>query len=142
VQVTEYDAPVGLYPARLPMKADAKGFMYWLPVVAFAVVIFCLSAISKPHLLFPLAWAGGDKTLHAIEYGLLAILCYRAFRNATGNWAARNAFILALLASAAYGLTDEWHQYFVPFRTPEGLDLLADSIGCLSALVAWRHIAE
>jgi hypothetical protein len=144
VQVTEYDVPVGLYPSSKPMLGlEAKGLAYWLPVMAFAALIFCLSAISKPQLYFPLlSWAGGDKAVHALEYGTLAILCYRAFRNATGYWAAKNAFVLALFASAAYGLTDEWHQYFVPFRSPEGLDLLADSVGCLSALLAWRHIAE
>jgi VanZ family protein len=143
VQVTEYDTPVGLYPPAKPsLSLEAKGFIYWLPVIAFAVLIFCLSAIPKPQLYFPLLWTGGDKAVHAIEYGMLAILCYRAFRNATGYWAARNAFVLALFASAAYGLTDEWHQYFVPFRSPEGLDLLADSLGCLSALLTWRHIAK
>jgi hypothetical protein len=143
VQVTEYEVPVGLYPpAKPPLKVEARGTVYWLPVIAFAVLIFCVSAIPKPQLLFPFAWGGGDKAVHAIEYGMLAILCYRALRNATGYWAARNAFTLALFASAAYGLTDEWHQYFVPFRSPEGLDLLADSLGCLSALLAWRHIAE
>jgi VanZ family protein len=144
VQATNFEAPVAVYPSTKPtLPLDAKGVQYWIPVFGFAVLIFCLSAIPKPEVYLPvLAWLGSDKAAHAIEYGMLAILCYRAFRNAGGYWAARNAFMLAMFASAGYGLTDEWHQYFVPFRSADGFDLLADSLGCLSALLAWRHIVE
>jgi len=38
---------------------------------------------------------------------------------------------------AVYGITDELHQYFVPSRSAEGLDALADALG--SFLGAWLY---
>jgi VanZ family protein len=117
--------------------------MYWIPVGLFAALIFCLSSIPTPEMYLSfLQWILGDKVAHALEYGALSILCYRAFRHGSGSWAARHAFVLAVVASAAYGMTDEWHQYFVPSRSADGLDLLADTAGAVSVLMGWRHIVE
>ena len=49
----------------------------------------------------------------------------------------KNAFWAVLLA-VGYGVTDEWHQSFVPGRTPELRDLLADAVGStFGAGVVW-----
>src|SRR5688572_1117866 len=79
---------------------------YWIPVVVYAGLIFYLSAQTRPSpatmwLLIHL----GDKPLHAIEYGILGILCYRAFRHAAGAQAAQSALLLAVVASTVYGVT-------------------------------------
>jgi len=39
--------------------------------------------------------------------------------------------LYSLLASILYGATDEFHQVFVPGRTPEIYDLVADGVGAL-----------
>ena len=114
---------------------------YWIPVVAYAGLIFYLSAQTRPSpaamwLLIQL----GDKPLHAIEYGILGILCYRAFRYAAGARAARSALLLAVVASTVYGVTDEIHQAFVPPRVPDGWDLLADSIGATVTASVWHWL--
>jgi VanZ family protein len=77
----------------------------------------------------------GDKTLHGIEYGVLGILTYRAFRYAGGAWSASHALLLAIVASTTYGLTDEIHQFFVPLRHADMWDLLTDAVG--SSVAAW-----
>ena len=49
----------------------------------------------------------------------------------------RNAWWAVLLA-VVYGATDEWHQSFVPGRTPELRDLFADAVGsAFGASVVW-----
>ena len=59
--------------------------VYWGPVVGYAGMVFFLSAQSHPEEQLPsfLLEEVSDKVLHAVEYGILALLCYRAFR-----WAA------------------------------------------------------
>jgi VanZ family protein len=116
---------------------------YWLPVAAYAGLIFYLSSLSQPEEYVPSLLAElGDKVLHAMEFGMLGILCYRAFRHAAGAWAAHYALFLAVAASVGYALTDEVHQAFVPLREPDAWDLLADSIGASIAAFGWRWMDE
>jgi len=112
---------------------------YWLPVLGYAGLIFFLSSLSHPEELVPsLFQIVGDKTLHAIEYGILAILCYRAFRHAAGSWGAQYALVLSIVAASLYGVSDEIHQAFVFSRVSSGWDFLADSVGAVFASVGWR----
>lgn len=110
---------------------------YWLPAVLYAGVIFFLSAQSHPEDQLPsfLFKEVSDKVLHAVEYGILSFLCYRAFRWAAGPAVARQAVVLAILTASVYGLTDEVHQAFVPLREASWQDWLADTIGATLAAV-------
>ena len=60
-----------------------------------------------------------DKALHFGVYAALGLLFVRAFRGEGTGWIAAAA--LALLATSAYGASDEWHQLFTPGRQ-SGLD--------------------
>jgi VanZ family protein len=110
---------------------------YWMPVALYAGTIFYLSAQSHPEDQLPLFLLRdvSDKVLHAVEYGILSLLCYRAFRRAAGPAVARQAVMLAILTASAYGLTDEVHQAFVPLREASWQDWLADTIGATVAAV-------
>ncbi len=74
----------------------------------------------------------GDKVLNAMEFGMLGILCYRAFRHAAGAWAAHYALLLAVAASVGYALTDEVHQFFVAGRDASVHDLRSDLVGSIA----------
>ena len=105
---------------------------YWGPVCGYAGLIFYLSSQPHPEESLP-SFVGlfSDKVLHVVEYGVLGGLCYRAFQwGATAPWRSW-AIPLAVLVTALYGLSDEVHQSFVPFRESSGLDWLADSIGAV-----------
>ena len=116
---------------------------YWLPVAAYAGLIFYLSSLSHPEEYIPsLLGELGDKVLHAMEYGVLSVLCYRAFRHGAGAWAARYALRLAIVAAATYGVTDEVHQAFVPLREAEAGDLLMDMIGAAIGARGWSWTVE
>ena len=84
-----------------------------------------------------------DKHEHFFFYGILAALSLRALAN--GDWRRiRLASVIgAILISSAYGVSDEFHQRFVPGRTYDVLDMAADAIGSAAAaslLWAWSII--
>ncbi|MDE3018924.1 MAG: VanZ family protein [Nitrospirota bacterium] len=124
--------------------ADAlRPWRYWVPVGAYAGLIFCFSSQSvAPGPTIWILELVGDKGVHAVEFGLLGLLCYRAFRYAAGARAARSALWLAILASTGYGVTDEIHQAFVPLREPSPWDVLADGAGASVVSSLWHRFIE
>jgi VanZ family protein len=115
---------------------------YWVPVALYAGTIFYLSDQLHPQEKLPsfLFEEFSDKTLHAVEYGILALLCYRAFRWASGPAVARQAVLLAIVTASVYGMTDEVHQTFVPLRESGWEDWLADTIGAAIGALSWRFL--
>jgi VanZ family protein len=96
--------------------------------------IFYVSSLSHP----PLPAGIGDKSAHTAAYMLLAGLVVRALM---GGLPARVNWVTALSALAitiAYGASDEFHQSFVPGRTADVLDWVADARGAvLGTAVCW-----
>ncbi len=113
---------------------------YWMPVVLYAGAIFFLSAQSHPEEQLPsfLLKEVSDKVLHAVEYAVLGGLCYRAFRWGLSGQVAARALIIAIVTASLYGVTDEVHQLFVPFRESSWQDWLADTIGAVIGALSWR----
>ena len=117
-------------------------FWYWVPVVLYAGTIFYLSAQSHPEDDLPsfLFEDVSDKVLHAVEYAGLGGLCYRAFRWGVSGQVASHALLFAIVTASLYGITDEMHQLFVPFRESGWQDWLADTIGAVIGATSWRFI--
>jgi VanZ family protein len=80
--------------------------------------------------------AGIRKAMHVLEFGVLALLWYRALRPAQGNWNAQVGMV-AFALSAAFAGVDEFHQTFVPSRTGQLVDVGWDSLGAALALIAY-----
>src|SRR5215217_4052296 len=116
---------------------------YWIPVAGYTTLIFYLSAQSHPEQELPsFIMLFSDKLLHGIEYAVLGGLCYRAFRWGTNDIVARHAMLLAIFASSFYGMTDEVHQWFVPFRESTWQDWIADTTGAAIGTAAFHWIEE
>ena len=115
-------------------------FWYWVPEVLYAGTIFYLSAQSHPEDDLPsfLFEDVSDKVLHAVEYAGLGGLCYRAFRWGVSGQVASHALLFAIVTASLYGITDEMHQLFVPFRESGWQDWLADTIGAVIGATSWR----
>ena len=103
----------------------------WIPVVAWAAVIFAFSSI--PSLSSGLGtWDYVlRKGAHMTEYAILAWLLLRAVGSA--GW----AFALAV----AYAGTDELHQHFVRGRHASPVDVCIDAAGALIGLALWRRLS-
>jgi len=120
----------------------AAWFRYWGPVCAYAGLIFYLSAQSHPEEDLP-SFVGlfSDKILHVIEYAVLGGLCYRALRWGTNESWGRAAVPLAVLFTSLYGISDEVHQAYVPFRESSWLDWAADTIGAAAGAAVVPRLA-
>lgn len=103
-----------------------------VPSVAWAGVIFYLSSLPGSSVPGRYAVQG-----HLGEYAILGVLVLLAL---TGSGPAGRAALIALIACSFYGISDEFHQSFVPGRTPDVLDWVADTVGAtvgVSAGLAW-----
>ena len=106
------------------------------PAVAYAGLIFFLSSQSS----FPVPpgiW-DFDKVLHCIEYAGLAFLIARALVSLDVTAAAAVSAILATV----YGATDELHQYFVPGRSCDVRDWIADAAGAAVGAFAFHSLRQ
>jgi VanZ family protein len=101
----------------------------WVPVVAWAFVIFVLSSFPSLATGLGLWDVLLRKGAHLMEFAILGALLARA----TG--AAAIAFALGV----AYAGTDELHQHFVPGRDGNVLDVGIDAIGVLLGVSLYRR---
>jgi VanZ family protein len=108
----------------------SRAVRVWLPVVAWAAVIFALSSI--PSLSTGLGFwdAVLRKCAHAAEYAILGGLLLRA--------AGRPGPALAL--GVAYAASDEVHQHFVRGRHASPVDVAIDTVGVLAGLALLERI--
>lgn len=106
----------------------------WAPPLLYMAAIFRLSSESRAApVILALVW---DKLLHLSEYAVLASLFARAF---VGEGSGRlAAMVAAALLTSGYGLTDEWHQSFVPLRTADVHDWFADTLGAVVGISIYR----
>lgn len=114
---------VGVMSVRFPLL---KREVVW-PVLFAAMVIL---ASHRPTLAGP-SVTNIDKITHFAVYGLLATLVCRIGR----SW---KAAIWGVFAVSAFGASDELHQSFVPGRSPELADWIADTLGAgVAVLLYW-----
>ena len=115
---------------------------YWGPVCAYAGLIFYLSSQPHPEEQLPsFVSLFSDKFLHVIEYGVLGGLFWRGFYWGTNSPWRTWAVPLAILCTSLYGISDEVHQSFVPFRESSWLDWLADTAGAGIGVAAMARLA-
>ncbi len=113
----------------------ARGFQLslWLPPLGYALLIFSLSSIkyaSVPDVKFNLF----DKMIHLCEYGVFGFILAWTF----ARLGLKHPYLWAALIASLYGATDEIHQYYVPGRTMEFLDWVADTLGGISGSQIYR----
>ena len=117
----------------------ARSAFWWTASGAWACVIFYLSSLPEsslpryeiPHL---------DKVVHMLEYAVLSLLLGLALRGSPRPSLRRRAALCAVGICAAYALTDELHQLFVPDRCPSLADWLFDTGGAAGVQIVWRGI--
>ena len=105
----------------------------WLPVIVWCYIIYFLSDIPGLSTGLGLYDLFLRKLAHIMEFFILTLLLYRAFRLSfrlqfTGllSWSAGLSFL--------YAVSDEYHQTLVLNRCGNVGDLLIDSIGIAIAV--------
>lgn len=105
---------------------------YWLLTILYCATIFAASA--QPSERLPVQpFPGSDKVVHAIMYGALAALVSSGMRHSRKTYSPIVLFWIPVAFAAFYGASDEMHQYFVPTRSTDFWDWLADTSGALGA---------
>jgi VanZ family protein len=104
-----------------------RSLLAFLPVAAYAGIIFWLSSQPNPLPFLPREWLSQDKILHATEYAVLGAMLVVALRLA--GLSPSRALVLAVVLASAYGASDEVHQFFVPGRSADVRDWVADTLG-------------
>lgn len=114
-----------------------KFFLTWLlrlVPIAYMILVWTLS--SLPHnAVVELPNSSIDRflkeSLHLIEFAILYLmLVLAAFTS--GRFSAKINLLCALIA-ALYGVVDEIHQSFVPYRSATLIDVIKDVAGVLVA---------
>ena len=112
--------------------ARSRLLTVWIPVVAWAAVIFTFSSITS----FSTGLGPWDTILrkgaHVTEYAVLGALLYRALGREP----------LALAVGIAYAATDELHQYFVRGRHASPVDVAIDAVGLAAGMLLWLRLRE
>jgi len=108
--------------------------VYWFPTLLWAGVIFYLSHLPVEELP---SWEIPylDKVVHAIEFGILTLLCLRSFVATYPSKSIRFLILLTFAVVFSYALQDEYHQSFIAGRITDVYDLLADTTGIIIALL-------
>lgn len=110
----------------------------FLPAMLWMAVIFVISdqptVPQLPGMMSSLTSVIG----HFSVYFVLAILLWWAL--APLDLAVRQRLLLAFTIAVLYGVSDEWHQSFVPGRYPSFFDVATDAVGAGSGLIA-IHLA-
>ena len=109
---------------------------FWLPaLIGWAVLIFILSSIPNP----PGAQGSEWRSIvgHLVEYFVLAFLLAKVLELWRPGFGWPVIALWAWLFAVAYGITDEYHQSFVPRRQSSVFDVLVDAVGALGGISAW-----
>ncbi len=126
--------------------------LYWLPVAVWMGLIFLLSGLSGETVgqdgwlaALPAGQDGwlaalpaalkSDILAHTVEFAVLAALLYRLLASypSLAWWHVLGG---ALVLTVGYGISDEFHQSFVPGRDSSFKDVAVDTLGALVGLAA------
>ena len=109
--------------------------IFWILTVSYMGLIFFLSSLQGFRL--PELPENSDKFIHTVAYMPLGFLFYMSLiKSGFGRY----GFALAMLLTVLYGVTDEFHQAFVPGRYATIGDVMADSLGALLGCLGARFI--
>lgn len=101
-----------------------------MPVAVWTGVILTITSWPSPPSPDGLP-AGTDKLIHFSMYAVLGLLVGRAMRARGG---ARLLVTVAVLSACA--AADEWHQSWIPTRSSDVRDWVADTMGATVGIVA------
>ncbi|MBI5663068.1 MAG: VanZ family protein [Ignavibacterium album] len=113
------------------MKTNSRVFVFiYLPLIIHWLTILILTSLPSDQVP---SVEIGDKVNHFLAFFVLGL-----FLNLTLKYQHRypnlkkNILITTIIIAAGYGIMDELHQLFVPGRSAELLDWIADFLGAVT----------
>ena len=115
----------------LALSSNVTGGWLWYVITHLHIRMSAQEFAHWHHLL--------RKTGHFVGYGILCVLCFRAWWHTIGQSRLRNLRIrcagLAVAMTFMTAMLDEWHQSFDPTRTSSLRDVCLDVTGGIIFLV-------
>ncbi len=112
----------------------------FLPALACMGAIFLLSHQSKLPDVPSLSGQVTSVLGHFTVYFALAVLVWWAL--GAFDLSGRQRVGIAIAIAVLYGISDEYHQSFIPGRTPDWRDVLTDTIGAACGLWVVTRLAR
>lgn len=114
--------------------------LIYTPLIIYWCILFILTSLPSG---IAISTDVSDKINHFGAYGLLSVLLYscmhfqekyKLFKNYPATF--------TLFFASIYGLLDEIHQMFVPGRSAEFLDWIANFLGSVTAVLITSYIIK
>ena len=119
------------------MTTKLKNFLYyWLPVILYCLAIYIQSDLPSPEQIPSFEFS--DKILHFFAYAVMGVLFYRAYQTLRIKDNLGMLTLLSMLSASLYGISDEIHQYFVPLRDADIMDVIANSLGAFCGVTLYH----
>lgn len=104
-----------------------------IPLAGYWIILFILTSLPTGMAL---TTDFSDKVNHFGAYGLLSVLLYLNLKiQDKYKLLRKNAGTFTIIIASIYGMLDELHQMFVPGRSAEFWDWLADFSGSVVAVL-------
>ena len=113
--------------------------LHFIPGIVWFIISFILLTIPGKQIP-TISWMDfyqSDKIVHIILFFTLCFLFSFAIKSSDKKY---SLIAYIAIAGLVYGIAMEFVQkYFIPFRSCDVDDMIADGIGCLIAYVWWRR---
>jgi VanZ family protein len=122
------------------MSIKLKNLLYyWLPLIIYCLAIYIQSDLpASEHIP---SFEFSDKILHFVAYALMGVLFFRAYQTLRIKDNLRLLILLSIVSASLYGISDEIHQYFIPFRDASLFDVIADILGAVCGVYLYHRWA-
>ena len=107
-----------------------------VPMFVVMGTIFFLSHQPGNELKLPV-FPGADKVAHFIAYGVLASTVIFAHKKKSLIKEPFRVAMTTILVPLFYGISDEFHQSFIPSRDPSVGDIVADTLGGVFVVIVF-----
>ncbi len=108
-----------------------------LPFIIYTIAIFYVSNQPQAPFDVNIFWSF-DKVLHLFAYFIYYICCIFFINALSKKYTKLKPEKYSLIISMVFAISDEFHQYFIPGRSAEIGDILADFTGIFLAFLLCR----
>ena len=132
-----------LQGGNMKLSSGKKNIYYWPPLLIYCLLIFIQSSYPSPENIQSLNLPYIDKFIHFAVYAILGMLFFMIFSTQRFKKININMVIaLSILSSSLYGMSDEIHQHFVPYRDADIMDFFADVMGSICGVYICKFIKK
>lgn len=111
-----------------------------IPLIIYWIILFILTSLPSSEAI---TIGVNDKIEHFGAYGLLSGILYLNLHfQQKFNFLKKFPAVFTILIASFYGLLDELHQLFVPGRSADVLDWIADFSGAVIAVIIIRILLD